>query len=137
MILRNTFVDSLADVCEDEGIWLNQNVLYNSQGAVIGRIECSHLGEKEVSINLIAIFSEFRNQGLFDQIVRLITVTSDKYGYIVELLPLPTEAKDFASSDISPEKLKSIYVKHGFKAEFDDMELSIHRRYPKLLVVSE
>ena len=128
--MTKQFADLFSDMGSLEGIWLNQRLVYNVSGDVIGRIEMCAVDEFIVNVNLIAIYPEYRKQGLFAQIVNLIARTADKYGFTINLIPMATESKEIPASDISTDKLKAIYTAHGFIADHDDMEISNFTRLP-------
>lgn len=125
------YIDRLIDLASSEGLWINQRLVYNQNGDVIGRIEIHMLDEHYVNVNLIAIYPEFRKQGYFNQLISLMVRAADMNGDAIQLIPMETESKEIPSSGISNEKLKSIYEKYGFVAEFPEMPITSFTRESK------
>jgi len=124
------FHEVLIELASVQGIWINQRLIYDNEGNVVGRIEIQYYAEHSVFINLIAIYPEYRNRGYFDELVELIARASDINGDTVQLIPLSTETDEIPTSDMPLSKLKSVYSRHGFVADIEDIEVSNFTRYP-------
>lgn len=124
------FLDVLINMASLEGIWINQRLIYDAEGNIIGRIQLEYYDEHLVFINLIAIYPEYRNKGYFSQLLSLISRSADMNGDTLQLIPLATETSEIQASDISMNKLKKIYEEFGFEAEIRDIEVSVYTRKP-------
>jgi len=125
------FLDVLINLASLENLWINQRLVYNINGDVVGRLETHNVGEHQVNVNMIAIYPEYRNKGLFRQLISLITRSADQNGDSVTLTPMATETSDLPASTITNDKLKAIYSEYGFVAHHPDMPISDFTREPK------
>lgn len=125
------FLDRLVDFASLEKLWISNSLIYDAEGNVIGKITLNHQGERNVFITLIAIQEEYRNKGYFTQLLDLIGRVADMNDNVIQLIPLPTESGDIKSSDISLEKLKSIYEEYGFTPDVEDARVTTYTRIPK------
>ncbi|MFA5403858.1 MAG: GNAT family N-acetyltransferase, partial [Ignavibacteria bacterium] len=107
------FSETLINLASVEGIYINQHLIYDSDGNVIGKIDLHYYSEHNVFVNLLAIYPEYRNRGYFDQMISLICRAADKNGDTLQLIPLPTETDKIPCSGITIEKLQSIYSSYG------------------------
>lgn len=124
------FLDVLTNLASLENLWINQQLIYNVDGDVVGRLEVHHIDEHRVNVNIIAVYPEYRNKGLFRQVINLIARSADQNGDYVTLTPMATETSDLPASGISTSKLRSIYEEYGFKAHFAEMEITDYTRDP-------
>lgn len=127
------FHDVLIELASIQGIWINQRLIYDNEGNVVGRIEMQYYSEHTVFVNLIAIYPEYRNRGYFDELVELIARAADVNGDTVQLIPLSTETSEIPTSDIPLHKLKSVYERHGFTADIEDITISTFTRSPEVI----
>lgn len=127
---RLSYIELLSEILNIESLWLNSRIVYNLEGEVVGRIELTTIDDHEVNINLIAVYSEFRKQGYFKSMLNAICKTADINAVKLNLIPMPTHNSEIQVSDISWDKLKSIYASYGFEADYPDMKISNYTREP-------
>lgn len=124
------FLETLTNIATLEHLWINQRLIYNIDGNVVGRIETNNIDEHLVNVDVIAIYPEYRKQGLFRDIIRLITRAADINGDTLTLTPMATESQEIPASTISNRKLREIYQEFGFTTDHPDAPISDFIREP-------
>ena len=125
------FEDILYDHASYDHLCINQDLIYNEHGNILGKYHFSNISDKEVSINVISIYPEYRKQGYFSRFLDVICKVADENNIILELIPLPIDITDSPKGDMTVTKLKKIYISKGFIAEYEDEPISIFRRFSK------
>lgn len=124
------FSDRLTDIASCEGYWINQNLVYDSNGNIIGKMLIHYYSEKFVFISLIAIYPEYRGNGHFRALVDLVSRVADLNGDTVQLMPLASETDDIPCSNIPLAKLQEIYMAYGFTPDTEGVEVTTYTREP-------
>lgn len=125
------FTDVLTGIAASEGYWYNQDLIYDENGNVIGRMQIHHYDEHYVFISLIAIYPEYRRQGHFSYLLELISRVADLNGDTIELLPMETDCDKIPCSGIGVKKLQSLYEECGFTPDDDGLKVSTYTRIPR------
>lgn len=126
-----SFIEFFSAMASMEELWISNNLIYNKDGDIIGKIQMHYKDSKTVFVDIITIYPEFRNNGYFRQIVYLLARCSDLNKDTIRLIPLPVETDEIKSSGISITKLQDIYKSYGFIPENEEYPVSEYTKEPK------
>ena len=127
------FEDILYESASYDHLFINQDLIYDEHGNILGKYHFSDISENEISINVISIYPEYRKQGYFNRFLDVICKVADEHHIELELIPLPIDITDSPKGDMTVTKLKKIYINKGFVPEYADESISIFRRVAKIV----